>query len=152
VALGGLVSWRLMFPWVLGDPENFIPANSSVTPQHIQPEWYFLFAYAILRRIPNKLGGVIALLAAILIFLILPWTYQPKFPGIVYYPLRKLYYWSFIVRVILLTWVGARPVSPPYIEVGQALGLFYFSFFFLNPLLFWGWDEAFINRRTKPLR
>jgi len=63
---------RIYYPWLLGDPDNFIPANAIVTPVHIQPEWYFLFAYAILRRIPNKLGGVVALLLSVLVYFILP--------------------------------------------------------------------------------
>ena len=87
--LGSLV---FMAPWLLGDPENFIPANPLVTPVHIQPEWYFLFAYAILRSIPNKLGGVIALALAVLILLILR-VYQPnKFRSHAFYPVRQFYF------------------------------------------------------------
>jgi ubiquinol-cytochrome c reductase cytochrome b subunit len=80
-------------PNILTDPENFIPANPLVTPVHIQPEWYFLFAYAILRSIPNKLGGVIALLARILILLILPLTHIQKFRGLQFYPINQLLFW-----------------------------------------------------------
>jgi ubiquinol-cytochrome c reductase cytochrome b subunit len=86
----------------LGDPENFIPANPLVTPVHIQPEWYFLFAYAILRSIPNKLGGVIALALAVIILYILPFYGRRKFKGLRFYPLEKRkvlifsdYYFSF---------------------------------------------------------
>merc|ERR1711926_13806 len=79
-------------PWLLGDPENFIPANSLVTPVHIQPEWYFLMAYAILRSIPNKLGGVLALVLSIAILLICPFLPRPNFRGLGFYPLRKLYF------------------------------------------------------------
>lgn len=118
------------FPWWLGDPENFIPANPLVTPLHIQPEWYFLFAYAILRSIPNKLGGVIALAAAVLILLLFPLFKAPKFRGIVFYPLRKIYFWYLINLFLLLTWIGARPVEEPYVIVGQILTLLYFFYFF----------------------
>jgi ubiquinol-cytochrome c reductase cytochrome b subunit len=73
----------------MGDPENFIPANPLVTPVHIQPEWYFLIAYAILRSIPNKLGGVIALAMSIIILLICPFLYTRKFKGFIFYPANK---------------------------------------------------------------
>lgn len=86
---GGVV---LLYPWVLGDPENFIPANPMVTPVHIQPEWYFLFAYAILRSIPNKLGGVIALGASVIVLFILPFLGHRKFRGSTFYPLRKIFF------------------------------------------------------------
>merc|ERR1719163_2201664 len=78
------------YPWILGDPENFLPANPLVTPVHIQPEWYFLMAYAILRSIPNKLGGVVALALSIAILLICPFIYTRKFKGFSFYPLNKL--------------------------------------------------------------
>lgn len=75
---------------MLGDPENFIPANPLVTPVHIQPEWYFLIAYAILRSIPNKLGGVVALVLSIAILLICPFLPRGKFRGLTFYPARKV--------------------------------------------------------------
>jgi ubiquinol-cytochrome c reductase cytochrome b subunit len=84
-----LISLTLLNPNLLGDPENFNPANPLVTPVHIQPEWYFLFAYAILRSIPNKLGGVVALLMSILILAIMPFWHQRKFRGLMFYPLNK---------------------------------------------------------------
>jgi ubiquinol-cytochrome c reductase cytochrome b subunit len=77
------------YPWLLGDPENFLPANPLVTPVHIQPEWYFLIAYAILRAIPNKLGGVVALALSIAILIICPFIYKRSFKGFVFYPVRK---------------------------------------------------------------
>jgi ubiquinol-cytochrome c reductase cytochrome b subunit len=85
-----LIFLSLLAPYKLGDPDNFIPANPLVTPPHIQPEWYFLFAYAILRSIPNKLGGVIALVLSIAILFILPFSYIRKFRGIPHYPLNQL--------------------------------------------------------------
>merc|ERR1712121_335247 len=78
------------FPWLLGDPENFIPANPLVTPAHIQPEWYFLIAYAILRSIPNKLGGVVSLVLSIAILLILPFKHKGKFRSLTFYPINQI--------------------------------------------------------------
>ena len=82
----------LIFPNILGEPDNFIPANPIVTPPHIVPEWYFLFAYAILRSIPNKLGGVLGLFGSLLILLSLPLIHFNKIKGSSFYPVRKLYY------------------------------------------------------------
>lgn len=131
----------LINPYLLGDPDNFIPANPLVTPVHIQPEWYFLFAYAILRSIPNKLGGVIALIISILILIILPFTFNKKIQGIQFYPLNQFLFWSFISIVILLTWIGARSVEAPYIITGQILTIVYFSYFIINPILNKLWDN-----------
>nr|YP_009500790.1 cytochrome b [Popillia japonica]AXA13802.1 cytochrome b [Popillia japonica] len=130
----------LINPYLLGDPENFTPANPLVTPVHIQPEWYFLFAYAILRSIPNKLGGVIALIMSIAILLIMPLINKKKFSSTQFYPLNKILFWSFVSIVILLTWIGARPVEDPYILTGQILTIMYFSYYFLNPLIHKMWD------------
>jgi ubiquinol-cytochrome c reductase cytochrome b subunit len=88
--LWGLLSLALISPYLLGDTENFIPANPLVTPVHIQPEWYFLFAYAILRSIPNKLGGAIALVASIAILLILPFTQKNNLRGTQFYPINQI--------------------------------------------------------------
>ncbi len=118
-------------PWLLGDPENFIPANPLVTPVHIQPEWYFLFAYAILRSIPNKLGGVLALFLSVLIFYFLPILKSSKVKTFMYSPFNKILFWSFISVIILLTWIGARPVEDPYIFTGQVLTVLYFLYFFI---------------------
>nr|YP_009938339.1 cytochrome b [Lethe nigrifascia]QNU07758.1 cytochrome b [Lethe nigrifascia] len=128
-------------PYLLGDPDNFIPANPLVTPIHIQPEWYFLFAYAILRSIPNKLGGVIALVMSILILIILPFTFNKKIQGMQFYPLNQLLFWSMIATVILLTWVGARPIENLYVITSQLLTIYYFSYFIINPILNKFWDN-----------
>nr|YP_009740483.1 cytochrome b [Lacanobia aliena]QID03222.1 cytochrome b [Lacanobia aliena]WBK17727.1 cytochrome b [Jankowskia athleta] len=140
-----LTMLTLSNPNMLGDPDNFIPANPLVTPVHIQPEWYFLFAYAILRSIPNKLGGVIALIMSILILIILPFTFNKKIQGIQFYPMNQILFWFFIMMVILLTWIGARPVEDPYIITGQLLTFFYFSYFLINPLLNKYWDNLIFN-------
>nr|YP_063384.1 cytochrome b [Pteronarcys princeps]AAT76659.1 cytochrome b [Pteronarcys princeps] len=131
----------LLEPYMLGDPDNFIPANPLVTPVHIQPEWYFLFAYAILRSIPNKLGGVIALILSIAILLILPFSNKSNFRGMQFYPINQIMFWFLLVIVILLTWIGARPVEDPYILVGQILTVLYFLYYILNPLMFKLWDN-----------
>nr|QNV11667.1 cytochrome b [Morellia hortorum] len=136
-----LILLVLINPYLLGDPDNFIPANPLVTPIHIQPEWYFLFAYAILRSIPNKLGGVIALVLSIAILAILPFYHLSKFRGIQFYPINKILFWSMVVTVILLTWIGARPVETPYVLVGQILTVIYFSYFLINPLITKWWDN-----------
>nr|YP_010895013.1 cytochrome b [Caliprobola speciosa]WJW73526.1 cytochrome b [Caliprobola speciosa] len=128
-------------PYLLGDPDNFIPANPLVTPIHIQPEWYFLFAYAILRSIPNKLGGVIALVMSIAILMIMPFYNLSKFRGIEFYPINQMLFWTMTTIVILLTWIGARPVEDPYIIVGQILTILYFLYFLINPLISKFWDN-----------
>nr|YP_006503972.1 cytochrome b [Schedorhinotermes breinli]AFM92472.1 cytochrome b [Schedorhinotermes breinli] len=131
-------------PYLLGDPDNFTPANPLVTPVHIQPEWYFLFAYAILRSIPNKLGGVIALAMSIAILFIMP-AYQSKFRGIQFYPVNQVTFWIMANTVILLTWIGARPVEDPYITTGQTLTILYFLYYMTEPLLTKKWDKILSN-------
>nr|YP_010277783.1 cytochrome b [Cnaphalocrocis patnalis]UHY94324.1 cytochrome b [Cnaphalocrocis patnalis] len=140
-----LIMLTLINPYLLGDPDNFIPANPLVTPIHIQPEWYFLFAYAILRSIPNKLGGVIALVLSILILIILPMTFFKKMQGIQFYPLNKILFWMMVMTIILLTWIGARPVEDPYVITGQLLTIIYFSYYIINPLISIYWDKLIFN-------
>lgn len=126
----------LYYPLALGDDENFVEANPSVTPNHIQPEWYFLFAYAILRSIPNKLGGVIALALSVIVFYTLPFTTKiSKNKRINFLPISKFIFWYFCCIVILLSWIGARPVEDPYIVTGQILTCLYFIYFIINPLI-----------------
>nr|UGK73293.1 cytochrome b [Paradorydium reflexanum] len=128
-------------PYMLSDPDNFTPANPMSTPVHIQPEWYFLFAYAILRSIPNKLGGVLALLMSIMILLILPTSMKSKFKGLQFYPISQLMFWSFTMTVIMLTWIGSKPVELPFTETGMTLTLMYFSYFVFNPLMIKMWEK-----------
>lgn len=122
------------YPLILGDNENFTEANIAVTPHHIQPEWYFLFAYAILRSIPNKIGGVIALALSVLILYSLPFfnnkirNYSTNF-------FSNFIIWLFFFNVILLTWIGARSVEDPYILTGQILTFTYFLFFYTLPFI-----------------
>nr|YP_010546387.1 cytochrome b [Nerita ocellata]UYI29903.1 cytochrome b [Nerita ocellata] len=131
----------LFSPQLLGDPENFIPANPLVTPVHIQPEWYFLFAYAILRSIPSKLGGVVALVLSIAILFILPFTHLGKFRSTAFYPVSQVLFWTLIGIFLVLTWIGARPVEAPYEFIGRIFTVLYFSYYVLNPLAQLAWDK-----------
>nr|YP_010996503.1 cytochrome b [Sophonia microstaina]WPC85245.1 cytochrome b [Sophonia microstaina] len=136
-----LMSLNFMEPYILSDPDNFTPANPMSTPVHIQPEWYFLFAYAILRSIPNKLGGVMALFFSILILLILPISMKMKFKGLMFYPLNQFMFWMYVSTVILLTWIGARPVELPFTNTGLILTIVYFMYFILDPIITKTWDK-----------
>nr|YP_009753949.1 cytochrome b [Oncopodura yosiiana]QIT06430.1 cytochrome b [Oncopodura yosiiana] len=140
IMLWMLISLCLINPFLLGDVENFIMANPLVTPIHIQPEWYFLFAYAILRSIPNKLGGVIALVLSIAILFILPLSQKSNIRGNQFYFINKVLFWMMINMVILLTWIGARPVEEPYILTGQILTVMYFVYYMINPLTMKMWE------------
>nr|YP_008080955.1 cytochrome b [Psococerastis albimaculata]AFY16895.1 cytochrome b [Psococerastis albimaculata] len=135
----------LMDPYMLSDPDNFIPANPLVTPVHIQPEWYFLFAYAILRSIPNKLGGVIFLILSIAILFILPFSQKNLIKGYQFFTINKLLFWVYVNLIILLTWIGARPVEDPYIFIGQSLTLIYFLYFLVNPIIMTNWTKSLKN-------
>nr|QZZ18257.1 cytochrome b [Dikraneurini sp. SL-2021a] len=141
ITLMMLVTINLNSPYMLSDHDNFIEANPMVTPIHIQPEWYFLFAYAILRSIPNKLGGVMALFMSILILMVIPFSMKPKFKGITFYPINQMNYWSFMSVTIMLTWIGARPVESPYIMIGMVLTIMYFAYFITDPIITKLWDK-----------
>lgn len=125
----------LIIPYILNDSENFNVANPLVTPPHIQPEWYFLFAYAILRSIPNKFGGVIALVISILIIITLPFSIKNKFSSFYFFPTKKLLFWTIVNLFLLLTFLGACPVEYPFVITSQILTIIYFSFFLIIPLL-----------------
>nr|AAW82811.1 cytochrome b [Myoictis melas] len=121
-----LLLLALFSPDMLGDPDNFSPANPLNTPPHIKPEWYFLFAYAILRSIPNKLGGVIALLASILILLIMPLLHTANQRSMMFRPISQTLFWILAADLITLTWIGGQPVEQPFIIIGHLASMLYF--------------------------
>lgn len=124
------------FPNMLGHSDNYINANPMVTPPHIVPEWYFLPFYAILRSIPNKLGGVLAMFASLLILASLPYVTRFKSKSTFYKPIFKLITWFFIVDCVILGWIGQKEVVYPYIQIGQISTIIYFGYFLvLLPLL-----------------
>jgi len=117
------------YPNLLGHPDNYIPANPLVTPAHIVPEWYFLPFYAILRSIPDKLGGVVAMISAILVLLLLPVINTSKVRSSKFRPIFAFAYWFLVSDFLILGWIGQKPVETPFIEIGMAATLFYFVFF-----------------------
>jgi ubiquinol-cytochrome c reductase cytochrome b subunit len=124
------------YPNALGHSDNYIPANPLVTPAHIVPEWYFLPFYAILRSIPDKLGGVVAMVAAILILLLLPIINTSEIRSSKFRPIFGIAYWFLVADFLLLGWIGQKPVETPYIELGMGLTFFYFTFLLvLVPLI-----------------
>lgn len=143
-----LVAIALFSPNLLGDPDNFTPANPLVTPTHIKPEWYFLFAYAILRSIPNKLGGVLALLASILVLLAVPYLHASKYRSLIFRPFTQILFWVLVADFALLTWIGGIPVEPPFVIIGQIASLLYFLLILvLMPLSTWWENEKFFKRK-----
>jgi ubiquinol-cytochrome c reductase cytochrome b/c1 subunit len=120
-------------PNFMGHSDNYIPGNPMVTPPHIVPEWYFLPFYAILRSIPDKLGGVVVMFAAVLTIVFLPFYVTAEVRSSAFRPLYRLLFWLFLVDVLLLGWVGGNPVKFPYYELGQVCTVLYF-FYLLNVL------------------
>nr|YP_003345163.1 cytochrome b [Anarchias sp. Ansp]BAI53184.1 cytochrome b [Anarchias sp. Ansp] len=143
IMLTALTALALFYPNLLGDPDNFIPANPMVTPPHIKPEWYFLFAYAILRSIPNKLGGVLALLFSILVLMLVPFLHTSKQRALTFRPASQLLFWLLVADMFVLTWIGGMPVEHPFIIIGQIASVLYFTLFLvLNPLVAWVENKA----------
>ncbi len=134
----GMACFLIFFAWFifympnyLGDAENYIQANPGVTPAHIVPEWYYLPFYAILRSIPSKLGGVIAMFGAIIVLAFLPWLDSAKTRSLRYRPLAKQFFWIFVVVCLLLGWLGGKPAEGVYVTVGRILTFCYFAYFLL---------------------
>nr|UUC08069.1 cytochrome b [Discoporella cookae] len=121
----------LFNPNLLIDPENYIPANPLVTPTHIQPEWYFLPMYAVLRSIPNKLGGIIALIMSIGILYLLPLTMKPLKQSNAFNLLSKTVSWSLYATFLILMWIGSKPIEAPFEKIGQIMTIFYFMLYVL---------------------
>jgi len=119
------------YPNLLGHSDNYIPADPMVTPPSIVPEWYLLPYYAILRSIPNKLLGVVAMFGSLLILLVLPLTDLSRIRGNQFRPAMKLAFWFFVVDFIILMWIGSQHPETPYVEIGQISTAFYFSWFLI---------------------
>jgi ubiquinol-cytochrome c reductase cytochrome b subunit len=125
-------------PNLLGHPDNYIPANPLVTPAHIVPEWYFLPFYAILRSVPDKLFGVIALVSAILILLLIPFINKCELRSNTFRPISKLFFWIFLLNSFILGWIGSKPAEPPFVQIGQMATITYFLYFIiLSPIIIW---------------
>lgn len=133
LAFGTLVYF---YPNLLGHPDNYIPADPLHTPAHIVPEWYFLPFYAILRSIPNKLGGVLAMFGSLLILLLIPFINTSEIRSTTFRPIFKIFYWLLVADFLILGWVGQKPVNDQYVFTGQVATVFYFAFFLvLIPLI-----------------
>jgi ubiquinol-cytochrome c reductase cytochrome b/c1 subunit len=147
-----MVCFLMVFSWFafympnyLGHADNYIPANPAVTPTHIVPEWYYLPFYAILRAIPNKLMGVAALGASIVVLAFLPWLDTSRVRSATYRPLYRQFFWIFVAVCIGLGWLGAKPAEGGYVIAARILTLYYFvHFLIILPVL--GWVE-----KTKPV-
>ena len=118
-------------PNILGHSDNYIEANPLVTPKHIVPEWYLLPFYAILRSVPDKLGGVVLLFASIFILMALPWLDSSKVRSAIFRPIYKLFFWVLIVDVLALGYVGAMPAEGLYLLVARVATIYYFAHFLI---------------------
>jgi ubiquinol-cytochrome c reductase cytochrome b/c1 subunit len=141
-----LFAWFVFYiPNFLGHADNYIPANPAVTPAHIVPEWYYLPFYAILRAIPDKLMGVIALGASIVILAFLPWLDTSRVRSARYRPLFRQFFWLFVIVCVGLGWLGSKPPEGIYVILARVFTIYYFAFFLvILPLLG-------IFEKTKPL-
>lgn len=150
----GLIIFGLLFavfvyfyPNTLGHPDNYIEANPMVTPAHIVPEWYFLPFYAILRSIPHKLGGVLAMVSAIVVLALLPWIHSTETRSSRFRPIYRFFYYTIVSCCLILGWIGGMPVEEPYVVIGQVASIYYF-FYFLYFLPVLGRLERFLLLST----
>jgi len=141
-----VLAWFVFYiPNFLGHADNYIPANPAVTPQHIVPEWYYLPFYAILRAVPDKLLGVVALFGSIIILAFLPWLDTSRVRSARYRPLYRQFFWLFVAVCVGLGWLGAKPAEGIYTVIARVLTIYYFAHFIvILPLLG-------IFEKTKPL-
>jgi len=123
------------YPNVLGHPDNYIQADPLKTPPHVVPEWYYLPFYAILRSIPDKLGGVVAMGGAVAMLATLPYVNTGEIRSSVFRPIYRILFWIFVVNVLSLTVIGQIPVKEPFVTIGQVCTLLYFGYFLSLPLI-----------------
>ena len=140
--LVGWIAFALFFslflfyaPNVLGHPDNYIPANPMSTPAHIVPEWYFLPVYAILRSIPNKLGGVLAIALVFACLFALPFLNTSQVRSASFRPIHAKLFWLLVADCLILGWIGSQPVEAPYVAIGQLASLGFFAYFAIIPFL-----------------
>ena len=156
--LVGWVAFALFFslfvyfyPNALGHPDNYIPANPMSTPAHIVPEWYFLWVYAILRSIPNKLAGVAAIALVFISLLALPFLNTSPIRSSNFRPFHKKFFWLILADVVLLSWIGQQPVEDPYILVGQCASVFFFIYFLIMVPFLGKFENYLIHYKTTSL-
>jgi ubiquinol-cytochrome c reductase cytochrome b subunit len=144
------------FPNVLNHPHNCIPANPMKTPLHVVPEWYFLSYYAILRSIPSKTGGILTMGGSIVVLFLIPFINTSYIRNTTYRPIFKFCFWFFITNVIILTWIGQKPVKDIFVFMGKISTLIYFIFFVLIPIvgiietqLIWYDPVKFVKTKNK---
>ena len=135
----------------MGHSDNYIPANPLVTPPHIVPEWYFLWVYAILRSIPNKLAGVAAIALVFISLLALPFLNTSPIRSSNFRPFHKKFFWLILADVVLLSWIGQQPVEDPYILVGQCASVFFFIYFLIMVPFLGKFENYLIHYKTTSL-
>jgi ubiquinol-cytochrome c reductase cytochrome b subunit len=155
-----LVGWVAFFiffsaflffaPNLLGHPDNYIPANPMVTPAHIVPEWYFLPVYAILRSIPNKLGGVLAIGLVFVSLLALPFINSSEVRSSSFRPLHKIFFWLLVSDCLILGWIGQKPVEEPYVTIGQIASVYFFVYFLVIMPILGNLENYLILYATEP--
>nr|QYC61813.1 apocytochrome b [Paralia sulcata] len=137
------------FPNLLGHPDNYIPADCLQTPPHIVPEWYFLPFYAILRSIPDKLGGVAAMGGSLIVLFLIPFINTSEIRSTTFRPIFKIFYWLLVADFLILGWVGQKPVKDTYIFIGQVATVYYFLFFAVLIPIIGNFESRLIHFKLK---